>query len=174
MKDIIDQATKKGIQLSHYGPCQFCGAPMERGVFECFEKASTVGLPLDRTNHEQLNALFLSVDAHALQHPEIHGRWNNHFHLTRSQLIIERNVHWNYSDSTRLSNILNTYKISRPEEVLTKPAERGEITVAHIWETDRPEEIVRHIRQWASIVYSTWSRHHALVGRIAAEFLYTG
>lgn len=174
MKDIIDQATRKGIELSDSGPCQFCGAPMERGVFECFEMASTVVLPLDRTSHEQLNALFLSVDAHALQHPEIHGQWNNHFHLTRCQLILERTVQWNYSDSTRLSNILNTYKIGRPEEILTAPTKRGGMTVAHIRETDRPEEIVRQIGQWSADVYNTWSRHHALVGRIAAEFLFRG
>ncbi len=35
---------------------------------------------------------FLSVDAMALQHCELHGPWNNHIHLARLFLIFEKNV----------------------------------------------------------------------------------
>lgn len=117
MQDYINTAAKNGVTLLASGSCQFCGATTKRGIHECLEIFS-LGFKLDysiATNHL---FRFVSVDAHALQHPEIHGRWNNHFHLTRLHLIFQYKIKWNYKLSSKLSGHLNRYKAHKGNEHL--------------------------------------------------------
>lgn len=173
MQDYIDQANKNGVALLNVGKCQFCGADYPKGIFDCMDKYNNGLELLDFNNSEYHISRFLSVDAHALQHPEIHGRWSNHFHLTRLNLILDKKQHWDYKKSPRLSNYLNEYKLNRPNEFLTvpKPLERGNITAKDLTKATTANECVELIRKWAAEVYSTWSSNHSLVSQIADGFL---
>ncbi len=172
MQDFIDQARKNGVVLFNKGKCQFCGANYQKGIFECMDNYNN-GPELDFSNLEYRTSKFLSVDAHALQHPEIHGRWSNHFHLTRLNLILDKNQHWNYKKSPLLSNYLNEYKLKRPNEFLDvpRPLERGNITAKNITTTTTADECVELIKKWANEVYYAWGSNHSLVERIADGFM---
>jgi hypothetical protein len=133
-----------------------------------------IGLQLlDFNNSEQHISRFLSVDAHALQHPEIHGRWSNHFHLTRLNLILGKKQTWNYKKSPILSDYLNAYKLNRPNEFLSipKPLERGKITAKDLIKATTADECVALIKIWADEVYHSLSSSHSIVSQIADGFL---
>jgi hypothetical protein len=174
MQDYIDQAEKNGVILLAAGKCQFCGAHTSGGVHECVELFSTGFRLIDFSRNENHLFRFLSVDAHTLQHPEIHGRWNNHFHLTRLHLILQLNYSWDYSKSPLLSAYLNAYKKERPDERLIppKPLERGVITTTDmIHQATTEDECKALIRDWALSVYRSWGKYHTLVDEIAQGFL---
>ncbi len=176
MKDYIEQAEKNEIELISNGNCQFCGSNVERGVYECMELFSLGFESLDYSKHENHFFRFLSVDAHTLQHPEIHGRWNNHFHLTRLHLILKYEVQWTYRLSPMLSDCLNVYKINRQDEYLEPPeiGRRGDITVLDVASNGQNEEKCKEwIQQWARKVYVAWTAHHDTVDFIATKFLNT-
>src|SRR3712207_6079192 len=62
--------------------CQCCGAHVVEGLKGCWELFSE--LPLrEYAQAAPGSASTYSVDAHALQHPEIHGKKNNAGHLLR-------------------------------------------------------------------------------------------
>lgn len=173
MQDFIDQARKNGVTLLDKGKCQFCGANYQRGIFDCMDNYNN-GLELLNLNDPEYHvSRFLSVDAHALQHPEIHGRWSNHFHLTRLHLILDKKQQWDYKRSPLLSDYLNAYKLNRPNEILAppKPLERGSITSKNLTNATTAEECVELIRKWSHEVYNAWSSNHFLVSQIADGFL---
>jgi hypothetical protein len=116
---------------------------------------------------------FLSVDAHALQHPEIHGRWSNHFHLIRLHLILQKKQTWDYNKSPRLSDYLNKYKSNKPNEFLKAPAplDRGIITANDLTMVTTAEECAELISKWADEVYQSWSSNHEVISQIADGFL---
>jgi hypothetical protein len=147
MQDFIDQATKNGVILSDKGKCQFCGADYQKGIFDCMENYNNGLEFLDFNNSEFHLYRFLSVDAHALQHPEIHGRWSNHFHLTRLNLILVKEQKWDYKKSPLLSDYLNEYKLNRPNEFLAlpKPMERGNLTAKDLSKVSTADECVESL-----------------------------
>ena len=172
MQDCIDQASKNGVILFDKGKCQFCGADFQKGIFDCMENYNK-GLELIDFNKSENHIFkFLSVDAHALQHPEIHGRWSNHFHLTRLNLILEKNKNWHYKTSILLSNYLNKYKASRPNEFLnpSTPMDRGTITTKDFITVTTVEDCMELIIMWAKEVYIAWGDNHLIVSKIADEF----
>lgn len=173
MQDFIDQATKNGVTLFDNGKCQFCGADYQRGIFDCMDNYNN-GLELiDFNNSGNHLFRFLSVDAHALQHPEIHGRWSNHFHLTRLNLILDKNQKWDYKRSPLLSDYLNEYKLNRQNEFLAtpKPCERGHLTAKDLSKATSANECIQLIKKWADEVYRAWSANHLLVSQIADGYL---
>lgn len=173
MQDFIDQAKKNNVILNQEGPCQFCGAKYTKGIYECMEKYNTGLEILEFSNSKYLLSRFLSVDAHALQHPEIHGRWSNHFHLTRLNLILHKNQNWDYSKSPILSDFLNGYKLIHPDEYLIVPKalERGLLTMNDTRNLTSPQECVALIKKWAMEVYNAWSINHSIVSHCADQFL---
>lgn len=173
MQDFIDQANKNGETLLHHGRCQFCGADYQRGIFDCMEHYNNGLQLLDFGNSDHHQSRFLSVDAHALQHPEIHGRWSNHFHLTRMNLILDKKQQWDYQKSPLLSDYLNHYKSTRHDEFLAlpKPLERGKITSKDLNEATTADKMVELIHQWAEEVYHVWRSSHSIVSKIADGFL---
>jgi hypothetical protein len=173
MQDFIDQANKNGIKLLDKGVCQFCGADYQRGIFECMENYNNGLQPLDFNDAKNHLYRFLSVDAHALQHPEIHGRWSNHFHLTRLNLILDKKQNWDYKKSPLLSDYLNAYKLNRPNEflVIPKPLERGKTTSKDLIKATSADECIEIINNWAHEVYQSWAANHSLVTKIADGFL---
>ena len=174
MQDFIDQARKNVVTLFDKGKCQFCGAGYQRGIFDCMDNYNNGLAHLDFNNSEYHISRFLSVDAHALQHPEIHGRWSNHFHLTRLNLILDKNQHWDYRKSPLLSDYLNEYKLERPNEFLAvpRPLERGNLTAKDLTKATTADECVELIKKWAGEVYCAWSSNHSLVSQIADGFIY--
>jgi hypothetical protein len=173
MQNYIDLAAKNGVTLIDTGPCQFCGANTKRGIHECLEIFNLGFQDIDFSNMENHLYRFLIVDAHTLQHPEIHGRWNNHFHLTRLHLIFNYNVKWTYELSPQLSDHLNKYKVDKQDEYLDPPnvLDRGNITTTDmLGKSNKEEEIKDLIKKWAIEVYHKWSPHHPVVDTIAKGF----
>lgn len=174
MQDYIDLAEKNGVTLLSTGKCQFCGAKTQRGVHECLEIFNLGFQEVDFSSIENHIYRFMIVDAHTLQHPEIHGRWNNHFHLSRLHLIFKYGIKWTSELSPQLSDYLNKYKIYKPDEYLTPPEhlKRGNITTTDIKEKSINEtECKELIKKWALEVYDKWSTHHDIVDNIAKGFL---
>lgn len=106
---------------------------------------------------------FIFADAHCLQHSEVHGIWNNNLHLTRQYLILDQNIEWEYSKTPQLSNIMDLYKLSHPDNVI--PAlpvqERGHLTVTDIIGL-RQKELESTILKWANDVYQSYDRFHPI------------
>lgn len=171
MQDHVDFARKNGVELRYTGPCQLCGAPTERGIEECLEIFHLSFQNNDLSQKTKELNRFLTVDAHALQHPEIHGRWSNHFHLLRLHLIFTHKVQWSYRLSPLLSDTLNAYKKDHSNEVITPPhiGQRGTInSVTVLKHSEAPTTI---IQEWASEVYNVYSTDHAIMEPIALTFL---
>jgi hypothetical protein len=173
MQDFMDQAAKNGVDLLNKGRCQFCGADYQRGIFECMENYNSGLLYFDFNDPKYHLYRFLSVDAHALQHPEIHGRWSNHFHLTRLHLILQKKQAWDYNKSPLLSDFLNKYKSNKPNEFLKAPMplDRGKITAKDLINVTTAEESAELILKWAEEVYHSWNSNHGTVAVIADGFL---
>jgi len=173
MQDFMDQAAKNGVVLIDKGMCQFCGADYQRGIFECIENYNNGLVYFDFNDSKNHLFRFLSVDSHALQHPEIHGRWSNHFHLTRLHLILEKKQAWDFNKSPLLSDYLNGYKSNKPNEFLKapEPLYRGKITANDLIKATTAEECAQLIIKWADKVYHSWNSNHLLVSQIADGFL---
>lgn len=172
MQNIIDQANKNRVELLDVGHCQFCGSQVDRGAFECLEIFNNAIQLLNYKNEKLHLTKFLGVDAHALQHPEIHGRWSNHFHLTRLNLILDKKVKWTYKLSPLLSEHLKQYKITKQDEILIPPPKlyRGKITAKDL-STTTTSESVELVNNWAKEVYQAWGSYHKVVSDIADNFL---
>lgn len=174
MQNYIDIAEKKGLTLLEKGNCQFCGAKTTRGVHECVEIFSLGFSLIDYSQQANHLYRFMSVDAHTLQHPEIHGRWNNHFHLTRQHLMYEYKVQWKYNLSSNLSDCLNAYKKDKEDEYLLPPKiyERGKVTTTDIINRSKTQtECQEMIKSWGVSVYSSWYKYHNVVDQIALSFM---
>ncbi|WP_020531947.1 DUF5946 family protein [Flexithrix dorotheae] len=173
MQDYIDFAKKHGVVLQGTGHCQFCGAATKRGVHECVEIFNLGFHHIDYSRMENHLYRFLAVDAHTLQHPELHGRWNNHFHLTRLHLVLHHQVKWKYELSPKLSDHLNKYKIQNKHEVFNPPGvlSRGAITTTDILDRSTDENSCKEmIKAWAKEVYHAWCEYHAVVAFIGKNF----
>ena len=174
MQDYIELAKKNGITLLDKGKCQFCQANTKRGIHECLEIFSLGLENIDFHKKENQVYRFYLVDAHVLQHAEIHGRWNNHLHLTRLHLIFKYNVQWYYHLTSHLSDCLNKYKANKQDEFLYPPdiRKRGRITSVDIIEQySKGLDIKPLLRDWAKEVYETWDDSHDVVDIVATNFL---
>ena len=172
MQDFIAYARRHGIELFREGPCQFCGADVRGGVFECHGNIHRLSEVLDFSNPKHYETRFLSVDAMALQHCELHGPWNNHIHLTRLFLIFENPITWDYSKTPQLSNVINKYKKNK-FGLLTPPPrqQRGKTTTLDLLKTVSNDEAIAKVRQWAEDVFYAFKDHHALVSSIAKMYI---
>lgn len=176
MQDYREFAKKNGIDLLDEGPCQFCGASTQRAVHECLERFNLGFELLDFSEAENHLYRFLSVDAHTLQHSEIHGRWNNHFHLCRLHLILERKVAWTYKHSPRLSDFLKAYKRDNPDAYWQAPqiGSRGDQNIVAVQQgAGNANESRILIRKWAQEVYNAWQSYHEQVRALSQDFYFT-
>lgn len=169
MQNIEQQAQKNGVALQCVGRCQFCGSDTDGGVFECFDVFNT--LP----SEVAVSSQFVYADAHCLQHPEVHGTWNNHFHLTRLYLILEKEIIWDHSKTPYLSRTLDKYKLSREKVLIpTLPKlERGKTTVTNLVGL-QGNEIELMIGQWARDVYQAYERFHPIAKVVGGLYLLNG
>jgi hypothetical protein len=136
--------------------CQCCGASVDEGVKGCFELFSELCV-LGYTNPEYGAATFYGVDAHALQHPEIHGKKNNAGHLLRLHWIFERGEH---ARSGSVPTWWQQY-LHRPDiPILEAPTSRGTMTVVDVAKAKTPQQYADLMQRWAVLVYGAWQVHH--------------
>ncbi len=173
MQDFIKQAQKNGIELISKGNCQFCGADIDGGIFECMDIYNNKVLFSNYSMSNGNNTNFLMADTHALQHPEIHGRWNNHIHLIRMHVILNRSIEWNHKMTSILSNFFNKYKEKNPDEILIAPPilNRGKTTAREISSATSTIEYDELVNRWANEVFQAWNQHHQLISNIADHFI---
>ncbi len=137
--------------------CQCCGAQIEEGVKGCFELFSEV-CALAYSNPAYGRSLFYGVDAHALQHPEIHGKKNNAAHLLRLHWVLTAKER---PDGGQLPAWWQAYLNREDIPHLEPPRNRGEITVVDVAFADNPEAFAQGMEKWARSVYDAWEAHHA-------------
>lgn len=175
MQSYEEQAAKRNIIIKENGPCQFCDAQVENGVKECIELSTIATHFLNHDRAIKTNCLFLAVDAHALSHTEIHGRWNNHFHQTRLHLILKENIDWDYFKSPKLSQIINAYKTHHMDEYIHPPEvlHRGSITVSDVLLVDNEETYIQMVYKWAMNVYKAYLEGHEIAKSLSREYIST-
>jgi hypothetical protein len=136
--------------------CQCCGAAVEEGLKGCFELFAEL-CARGYTDPQYGAATFYGMDAHALQHPEIHGKKNNTGHLLRLCWIFERGAQ---AQSGTVPKWWQTY-IGRNDIIsLEPPLDRGKMTVVEVAAAKTPEEYEALMQQWALSVYKAWHGHH--------------
>lgn len=168
----VEQAAKNDLEILEDGQCQLCGSDTLHGITECVNTAGKITHKISQEKGIQHMTIFLCVDAHALQHTLIHGRWNNHFHLTRLHLILQDDVQWNYDLTTVLNEVLDDYKRQHPDEaVIEADAEhQATITVIDVDASHDEDEYIALVWQWAEQVYASFSESHAIARKLAQLF----
>jgi len=141
--------------------CLCCGADIIGGLPACVELFAELGA-LRYTDPAYAAPTLYGVDAHALQHPEIHGKKNNAAHLLR--------LHWLFSrgEIARVGDIprwwhdwLNDGDIP----ILEPPRHRGDLTVMDVAVAHCADDFARLMEAWARSVYAAWGEHHAWAER---------
>jgi hypothetical protein len=147
--------------------CQCCGAPVAEGLKGCFELFAALGAR-GYNDPAWTAPFFYGVDAHALQHPEVHGKKNNAAHLLRLHWIFAHDAHAQAGTVPRWwQRYLAHYAVPR----LEPPAARGALTVVDVAAAAFPEEYTVLLRAWAESVYQAWSAHHDWARRELARVL---
>lgn len=138
--------------------CHICGASITDGLKGCFEQFAELGTK-SYVNPNYGRSYFYGVDAHALQHPEIHGKKNNAAHLLRLCWLFAYDQH---EQSHLVPKWWQQY-LSRAEIPILEPPlfkQRGNITIATILQAQNDEEHLQLMRDWAESVYQAWQAHH--------------
>jgi hypothetical protein len=141
------------------GRCQCCGATIHNGVQGCFEVFGDI-MARGYTDPVYGAATDYCVDAHALQHPEIHGKKNNAAHILRLCWMLE------HEGATRGSTIprwWQQYLAREQVPLLDPPVQRGALTVTDLQHAVNAAEHLQLARRWAEAVWAAWSPHHAWV-----------
>jgi hypothetical protein len=148
--------------------CHLCGAHVSDGVKGCWELISELSI---RQYPDGMigGAGFMGGDAHALQHPEIHGKKNNAAHLLRLHWIFEHNQLAQAGTVPRWWQQYLQGNTNIP--VLEPPRDRGRLTVADVASADSAHEAAARMAQWARSVYAAWSMHHDWARRELARVL---
>lgn len=157
MQDFRQQAMKNGVTLVESGACQFCGASVEHGVAECLDLfGELAGLVQKERGYGTVH--LYSVDAHTLQHPEVHGRLNNHVHLLSLCLMLERAA--SATLGTRKPAVEKFLALGREWPPLVPPpiGERGVLTVKDIVDAS-DERRPQLARRWGEEVWEAWRGH---------------
>jgi hypothetical protein len=102
-----------------------------------------------------------TVDSHALQHPEIHGKKNNFFHLLRlGYIFIYKGESGINKDPKVLKKRING-NIDIP--ILIPPVTRGKINVNILEKAENPDEYFKLAQEWALEVWNSWSSYHDVI-----------
>jgi len=164
--------TKKNHLKLNTDECELCGGDL-KGLYDCVSQFEQIIHFLNHEDGIKHMTIFMCVDAHTLSHAEIHGRWNNHFHLTRLHLILTKEVKWTYKHSSLLSQIVDTYKAKNKDEVIFTPnkKERGLLSLADLPDDLDEKTYINFINQWALEVYTAFHDGHDIADKIADIFL---
>jgi len=126
------------------------------GAKGCFERFAAV-LEQGYRDRRYSAASFYGVDAHALQHPEIHGKKNNAAHLLRLCWVIEYDAH---AQSGTVPAWWQRYTARTDIPILAPPTARGLVTVVDLATAATPDAYASGMRGWAEAVYAAWDAHH--------------
>ena len=101
------------------------------------------------------------LNAHTLQHPEIHGKTNNAAHLVWLCWVFE------FGGDTNAPSGPPWWRRARRGEVveLAAPTARGALTVADVARATDPAEYLALTEAWARTVYAAWHAHHGWAKR---------
>jgi len=155
--DTMTRMADPANENSALAPCPRCGALVRDGVEGCF------ALFYEMSGHEYSDPAYgavnlLSVDAHALQHPEDHGVKNNAFHLIRLCWLLEDN------GDPRIGQgpgwLQQEFDGNAEVQALEPPLNRGGMTIAQVVGATSPEEHTERVYRWARSVWKAWSAHH--------------
>ena len=168
----LEQAAKNDLEILEDGQCQLCGSDTLHGIAECVAAAGKITHKISKEKGIQHMTIFLCVDAHALQHSQIHARWNNHFHLARLHLILVDHVQWNYDLTTLLNEVIEEYKEEHEDELIGEPdtLHRATMTVMDVEACHDEEEYVDMVWQWAEDVYASYRNDHEIAATLAQSF----
>lgn len=168
----VEQAIKNEVEILEDGQCQLCGSDTLHGITECVATAAKLVHRLSHEKGVQQQTIFLCIDAHALQHPQIHGRWNNHFHLARLHLIVHEKVQWTYDDSEVLNLVLDAYKLKHGQEFICEPNPNSgaSLTVIDVDACQNEQDYIAMVWQWARQVYAAHAESHNVAHRLATLF----
>ena len=155
-----ERAARRGIAIRESGPCQFCGAAVSGGVEQCLAWYADVSGRIFQDPAYAAVHLF-GVDAHALQHPEIHGRSNNNFHLLSLGVMLERGGSAQAGQRRAFLDRTLSGEIPMPPLDPPPPLQRGAVTVADVYAAATPREHQAQVRAWARAVWDAWAQHHA-------------
>lgn len=158
MQDFRRHAARNGITIQENGPCQFCGAAVEQGVEACLQLLTEL-FDRARVEKDYAQAHLFSVDAYALQHPELHGPLNNHVHLLSLCLMLERGA--SAAIGSRKPAVEKFLALGRSWPALDSPpaGRRGACTVKHLLDASADERAPL-ARRWAEDVWQAWQAHH--------------
>lgn len=159
MQTLEDYAHKSGLELKKDGPCQLCGSRVTGGIYECFEMFQQIVGEASNPNDTRVTVQLIIVDAHALQHSEVHGIRNNNYHLLRLLGI------YKYGTSSRigadysfLSPILDP-NISVLHLDSPQVKSRGILTVADIVGVNEGDHSIKLIKDWGREVFNAWGAY---------------
>ncbi len=138
--------------------CTRCGACVRGGTEGCWKLYHEI-VALEFSDPAYGRVHLLSVDAHALQHPEDHGVKNNPFHLASLCWMLEHNGDARTGATPR--GLQKSFDTPRAPVVLDPPINRGEITVADVYGAPNADEHFERVRRWSESVWNAWSAHHA-------------
>jgi hypothetical protein len=140
-----------------YDRCAGCGAQVPGGTEGCWKLFREI-LVLEYSDPAYGAVHHLTIDAHALQHTEVHGPRSNAFHLLRLCMLLEyggepglgQNAKWPQTS-------LNGYS---PVPFLEVPQERGAVTVADVHGATSPNEHAERVYDWARSVWEAYRNYH--------------
>jgi hypothetical protein len=140
--------------------CHCCGAHVLNGVQGCFELYTELSVSAV-AQAAPLAASTYRVNAHALQHPEIHGKTNNAAHLLWLCWLFEFD-----GDASVPGGPPWWRRAGRGDvPMLVAPEVRGGLTVVDVAQATSPEEHLRLAERWARAVYGAWQAHHGWARR---------
>lgn len=116
--------------------------------------------------------IFLCVDAHALQHPEIHKPLRGLFHLSRLKLILEDRFQWEYGFSPVLNQVVNEYKRAHAWLAMEVPpvGSRGAARVTDLPKGLDEPAFVDGVWKWSEEIYNAYENGRELVADLATAF----
>ncbi len=140
--------------------CRYCGASIPKRARNCFEYYSEIMTSKFSTEEFRKFQIYC-VDAHALQHPELHGIKNNFYHLLSLCYSFEfKKEPLNYKDIKFLQQRANSTK---DIPTLMVPANRGTMSINTIENISEKDQFEKTSREWAFEVWNTWSRYHDFI-----------
>ena len=152
--------------------CSSCGAKIDGGLEACQNLFSTL-LAREYTDFAYARMNFFTTDAHALQHPEIHGV-KNMAHLIRLCWLIEHNGNPHIGMGGPPWFVKHLDGDYRPPN-LEIPANRGAITVVDVASAQNPADYEKMARTWGRSVWDAFAMHHdwarAELGQILGDRL---
>ena len=136
--------------------CTSCGASIEGGLVACQYLFATL-LAREYTDIAYGKVNFYTVNAHALQHPEIHGI-KNIAHLIRLCWCIE--YHGNPQIGTGPQWFVKYLNGDYRPPSLEIPQNRGAITVVDVSKAQTPAVYQDLARAWGQSVWDAFAVHH--------------